>query len=304
MAVATTPLTLTQTPTFAEALALAQERNWVCYTGTTSATWSADKLRPSKAGVWVHGNSVAKIDAKRIGFDAGNVDALHSMLAVRCGALQSGLFVLDFDVHGKPGSTPGASLLETPQEIAGALLARARVDDTVMVRTPSTGLHAYYRLRPGTNYKKQTNCPLLGAKRVDVIGLGQALYFAGSSYDGLTYERVSGAEVKEVPDWLHALFVERGLLLDAHGAAKVLARSEAAKKGAVTKTVKRVAAERTVADDDEAPTGMTTPADAKRARNEDDANDHAPPATGARTEPGAAAVARMQRLLAASATSG
>ena len=245
MALITTPLTLTSTPTFAQALALAQKRNWVCYTGTTTATWSGDKLRPSKAGVPVHGASSAKVDAKRVSFDARNVDPRHAMLAVRCGALQSGLFALDFDVHGKLGSTPGAPVLETPEENAGALLARVRADDTVMVRTPSTGLHALYTLRPGTNYRKQTNCPLLGAKRVDVIGYGQSLYFAGSSYDGRTYEHLSGTVVKEVPDWLHALLVERGLLLDEAGLAKVESRSAVAKKGAATKAAKSVAAEST-----------------------------------------------------------
>ncbi|GAA4978266.1 hypothetical protein GCM10023205_52760 [Yinghuangia aomiensis] len=169
-----------------------------------------------------HGFYAATLDEERIRRWWGSNP--NYGVGVACGP--AGLVVIDIDAHttrlaDRDRLLPGIAIPDTI-DLTGlesgfhtiAVLAAlheepspADDDTTLRVRTPSGGLHVWYRTRPGHRMLSSTGA---GKKRalawqVDVRGLGGYIVTPGTVTAGGTYAVQDGARVPRLlPTWLSA----------------------------------------------------------------------------------------------------
>lgn len=115
-------------------------------------------------------------------------------MGIVTGAASGGLLVLDVD--NKNGKDGMASLLK---------LTRGEEPDTLKVRTPSGGVHYYFR----TDQTVRNAAGFL--KGLDIRGDGGYIVAPPSIIDGVEYVWLSDpdAEIAAVPDWLHQAIADR-----------------------------------------------------------------------------------------------
>jgi Bifunctional DNA primase/polymerase, N-terminal len=191
-----------------------------------------------RQGRWCHGFLAATLDEDLIaswwaatpGFGVG----------VACGP--AGLVVIDIDAHPTP--VPGRDRLLPGIDIDGrvdltglasgydtmALLAALRgeptpADDeaTLRVRTPSGGLHVWYRAAPGETYASSTGSGTSRALawQVDVRAGGGYIIAPGTrTKDGLYIALGECREPAPLPPWLRRELVRTGHLIAAKPAAR------------------------------------------------------------------------------------
>ncbi|MGW3585530.1 bifunctional DNA primase/polymerase [Streptomyces rubiginosohelvolus] len=172
------------------------------------------------AGRWCHGFRAATLDVGRIEQWWGAHPGLG--VGVSCGP--AGLVIIDIDAHerhppGRDRLLPGIPIpdavdltgLATGFHTIGLLAALrgatspADDDTTLRVRTPSGGLHVWYRARPGHQWQCSTGS---GAGRalawqVDVRAYGGYIVAPGTPTRAGTYEPVGSVrEPALLPDWL------------------------------------------------------------------------------------------------------
>ncbi|MFE3932000.1 bifunctional DNA primase/polymerase [Streptomyces albogriseolus] len=177
------------------------------------------------AGRWCHGFHAATLDADRIeqwwgaGPDAGSGPQLG--VGVACGP--AGLVVIDIDAHARhlpqrDRLLPGVRIDESVDlrglangfHTIGVLAAlRGRTspaddDTTLRVRTPSGGLHVWYRARPGHRWQCSTGSGGRAlAWQVDVRAHGGYIVAPGTVTEAGTYECVGAVrEPAVLPGWL------------------------------------------------------------------------------------------------------
>lgn len=146
-----------------------------------------------------------KGDARVMPSEAREWVAQGYNLGVRCDR-QSGVWVADVDVD--------VHTFE-PSEGWKALIAEHGVPDTYTVRTPSGGLHYYFRLPSEVEIKNDQGKVI--AEGVDIRGTGGYVVAAGcyASYDkhGVhfegTYDVINESPVAETPAWLIERMVQR-----------------------------------------------------------------------------------------------
>jgi hypothetical protein len=171
------------------------------------------------AGRWCHGFHAATLDSARIEqwWGAGS----HLGVGIACGP--AGLVVLDIDAHDcrlpqrdrlLPGVRIDASVdltgLSNGFHTLGVLAAlRGRVspaddDTTLRVRTPSGGLHVWYRAHRGHRWQCSTGSGGRAlAWQVDVRAHGGYIVAPGTVTEAGTYEPVGGVrEPALLPAWL------------------------------------------------------------------------------------------------------
>lgn len=121
-------------------------------------------------------------------------------IGIACGP--SGLLVIDCDMPGHGGANLRAgerALGTTGEEALHALAERAgeRLPETYTVRTPSGGMHYYFRLPEGYRNTTKNLHPLIDTR----AGGGQVVA-AGSITPSGAYELVDDSEPAELPGWL------------------------------------------------------------------------------------------------------
>ncbi|RPF24734.1 bifunctional DNA primase/polymerase [Streptomyces sp. TLI_185] len=185
------------------------------------------------AGRWCHGFHAATLDFARIeqwwgahpGFGVG----------VACGP--AGLLVVDIDAHerqlpGRDRLLPGIGIsdgIDLTGLVSGfhtiAVLAALRgvpspADDetTLRVRTPSGGLHVWYRAHTGHRWQCSTGSGGRAlAWQVDIRAHGGYIVAPGTVTDAGVYEAVGSArEPAPLPDWLARELERTGHLPPAH----------------------------------------------------------------------------------------
>ncbi|AKJ15887.1 DNA primase (plasmid) [Streptomyces incarnatus] len=183
-----------------------------------------------------HGFHAATTDQERIDTWWGRSPAAG--VGVACGP--AGLVVLDVDAHPAPVPDrsrllPGIPIHETV-DLAGlasgfdtlALLAAfrgqpdpARDEDTLRVRTPSGGLHIWYRVpEPGTRFRCSTgsSAKVALAWQVDVRAHGGYIVAPTTRTAQGTYEVQGPARTPApLPAWLHTELVRTGHLVTLAG---------------------------------------------------------------------------------------
>lgn len=201
------------------------------------------------AGRACHGFHAATTDQKRI--DAWWGQSPSSGVGVACGP--AGLVAIDVDAHpaavpDRSRLLPGIPIHETV-DLAGlasgfdtlALLAAfrgqpdpARDEGTLRVRTPSGGLHVWYRVtEPGTRFRCSTgSSPRVAlAWQVDVRAHGGYIIAPATRIAQGTYEVEGPVRTPApLPPWLHAELVRTGHLI-APPAPRRPARSGGAVRG-------------------------------------------------------------------------
>lgn len=171
------------------------------------------------AGRWCHGFHAATLDSARIEqwWGAGS----HLGVGIACGP--AGLVVLDIDAHDcrlpqRDRLLPGVRIdarvdltgLSNGFHTLGVLAAlRGRVspaddDTTLRVRTPSGGLHVWYRAHRGHRWQCSTGSGGRAlAWQVDVRAHGGYIVAPGTVTEAGTYEPVGGVrEPALLPAWL------------------------------------------------------------------------------------------------------
>ncbi|MBM7170165.1 bifunctional DNA primase/polymerase [Streptomyces sp. G44] len=191
-----------------------------------------------REGRWCHGFRAATLDPGRIGrwWGPGGRDRMG--VGVSCGP--AGLVVIDVDAH--PQSLPARSRLLPGIPIADSVdlgglangfhtlgvlaalrgAAHPALDaGTLRVRTPSGGLHVWYRAHPGHRWKSSTgsgNGPAL-AWQVDIRAHGGYIVAPGTTTPHGGYAPLGGArEPALLPDWLAAELHRTGHLAPARQA--------------------------------------------------------------------------------------
>lgn len=110
----------------------------------------------------------------------------HANAGVHCAP--SGLYVVDVDCGGE----------KVGGESWDALVLEHGHVETLTVRTPSGGLHFYYRMPEGDVL---TNTSGKLGQHIDTRGNGYVVA-PGSVVNGVTYEIVSDVEIAELPEWI------------------------------------------------------------------------------------------------------
>ncbi|WP_210594155.1 bifunctional DNA primase/polymerase [Streptomyces sp. GESEQ-35] len=185
------------------------------------------------AGRWCHGFRAATLDFARIGQWWGANPGFG--VGIACGP--AGLVVVDVDAHARslPGRDrllPGIQIAETV-DLTGlangfhtlGVLAALRgatnpADDasTLRVRTPSGGLHVWYRTR---GHRWQSSVGSAGGRalawQVDVRAHGGYIVAPGTVTEAGAYEPLDGVrEPAPLPDWLARELERTGHLPPAH----------------------------------------------------------------------------------------
>ncbi|MET8752000.1 bifunctional DNA primase/polymerase [Streptomyces sp. NPDC004667] len=187
----------------------------------------------TEAGKWCHGFHAATTDSARLG--AWWAEQPSFGVGVSCGP--AGLVVLDVDAHSvevpeRDRLLPGIAIhqgVNLDGLASGfdtlALLAAYRgrpnpVQDesTLRVRTPSGGLHIWYRVDgPGARYRSSTgSSPKVAlAWQVDVRAVGGYIVAPATRTPAGTYEPVGPARLPApLPDWLAAELTRTGHVVD------------------------------------------------------------------------------------------
>ncbi|MFJ6700863.1 bifunctional DNA primase/polymerase [Streptomyces sp. NPDC091272] len=186
------------------------------------------------AGRWCHGFHAATLDPARIEQWWGSTPGLGT--GVACGP--AGLVVIDIDAHpqqlpNRDRLLPGISI-SADVDLAGlangfhtlAVLAALRgttspADDTatLRVRTPSGGLHVWYRARRSHHWRCSTGSGpgRALAWQVDVRAHGGYIVAPGTTTRAGAYTPVGGVrEPALLPDWLARELERTGHLATAH----------------------------------------------------------------------------------------
>ncbi|WP_370102312.1 bifunctional DNA primase/polymerase [Streptacidiphilus sp. MAP12-20] len=190
-----------------------------------------------REGRWCHGFHAATLDRDVIERWWGGNPAFG--VGVACGP--AGLVVIDIDAHQQPlpertrvlpgiaigdgvdltGLASGFHSLAVLAALRGAL-DPAEDSATLRVRTPSGGMHVWYRTRPGQHWLCSTGS---GSGRalawqVDVRAHGGYIIAPGTSTRAGTYTPVGPSrEPALLPDWLVGELERTGHLVAAHQAA-------------------------------------------------------------------------------------
>ncbi|MFD7026587.1 bifunctional DNA primase/polymerase [Streptomyces sp. NPDC059917] len=185
------------------------------------------------AGRWCHGFHAATTDAARLAVWWGEGSAFG--VGVSCGP--GGLVVLDVDAHGTeiPGRERLLPGIGIPPEVnltglaSGfdtlALLAAyrgrqdpAKDETTLRVRTPSGGMHIWYRTTgPGVGYRSSTgSSPKVAlAWQVDVRAAGGYIVAPATRTRAGRYEPVGPARTPaRLPGWLAAELARTGHVVE------------------------------------------------------------------------------------------
>ncbi|MEV8320926.1 bifunctional DNA primase/polymerase [Streptomyces sp. NPDC059900] len=191
------------------------------------------------AGRWCHGFRAATLDTGRIERWWGTGEGRSPGVGVACGP--AGLVVVDIDAHAQPlpdrsRLLPGIAIAEgidltgladgfhTLGVLAALRGAESPAADTatLRVRTPSGGLHVWYRAHPGHRWQSSTGS---GSGRalawqVDIRAHGGYIVAPGTPTPDGTYTPVGAArEPALLPDWLAAELERTGHLAPARGTA-------------------------------------------------------------------------------------
>ena len=189
-------------------------------------------------GRWCHGFRAATLDAGRIESWWGTGAGGSLGVGVACGP--AGLVVIDIDAHAQPlpdrtRLLPGILIGEgidltgladgfhTLGVLAALRGARSPAMDaaTLRVRTPSGGLHVWYRARPGHFWQSSTGSSPSRALawQVDIRAHGGYIVAPGTRTTAGTYTPVGPArEPALLPDWLAAEMERTGHLAPARRA--------------------------------------------------------------------------------------
>ncbi|MDH6544822.1 bifunctional DNA primase/polymerase [Streptomyces sp. SPB4] len=191
------------------------------------------------AGKWCHGFHAATTDSTRL--SAWWAEQAAFGVGVSCGP--AGLVVLDVDAHSaevpeRDRLLPGIAIhqgvnldgLASGFDTLALLAAyRGRPDpaqdeSTLRVRTPSGGLHIWYRVtEPGMRYRSSTgSSPKVAlAWQVDVRAVGGYIVAPATRTPAGTYDAVGAARLPApLPDWLAAELTRTGHLVDGDGPAR------------------------------------------------------------------------------------
>ncbi|MGW2236723.1 bifunctional DNA primase/polymerase [Streptomyces sp. NPDC001759] len=171
------------------------------------------------AGRWCHGFHAATLDSTRIRQWWGANPGLG--VGISCGP--AGVVVVDIDAHerqlpGRESLLPGVRIadgidltgLANGFHTLGVLAALrgqaspADDDTTLRVRTPSGGLHVWYRARPGHRWQCSTGSGGRAlAWQVDIRAHGGYIVAPGTVTEAGVYEAVGAVrEPAPLPDWL------------------------------------------------------------------------------------------------------
>ncbi|MEU0603152.1 bifunctional DNA primase/polymerase [Streptomyces sp. NPDC006393] len=185
------------------------------------------------AGRWCHGFHAATLDYARIEQWWGGAPRLG--VGIACGP--AGLVVLDIDAHERllpqrdrllPGIRIAASVdltgladgFHTIGVLAALRGAVSPADDetTLRVRTPSGGLHVWYRDRPGHRWQCSTGSGARAlAWQVDVRAHGGYIVAPGTVTEAGAYEPMGDVrEPAPLPGWLARELERTGHLPPAH----------------------------------------------------------------------------------------
>lgn len=195
-------------------------------------------------GRWCHGFRAATLDADRIdrwwGTGVGTGTGTGNALGVGVSCGPAGLVVIDVDAHAQ--SLPDRSRLLPGIPIAdsvdltglangfhtlGVLAALrgaphpAMDDGTLRVRTPSGGLHVWYRTHPGHRWHSSTGSSggRALAWQVDIRAHGGYIVAPGTRIQNGSYAPLGAArEPALLPDWLAAELERTGHLAPARQA--------------------------------------------------------------------------------------
>lgn len=192
-----------------------KEADTLCYTAYPSPFFDESKKRVSKGGVRTE--KIAKLPGT---WDDSVMRDDAPCYMMRCGAKPegSGFLVLDVDVHGSEKA-----------EVEFMKLHNFLVNTTgCVVRTPSGGLHYYYKIPEGMNWGVERKCESimcrgteydttrLGEGRLDILATGIGVLLPGSTYRynnrDYVYEYFKGqslADAWPVPECLIKTFNER-----------------------------------------------------------------------------------------------
>ncbi|GLV88232.1 hypothetical protein Slala03_79210 [Streptomyces lavendulae subsp. lavendulae] len=191
------------------------------------------------AGKWCHGFHAATTDSARL--SAWWAEQASFGVGVSCGP--AGLVVLDVDAHSaevpeRDRLLPGIAIHQSVNldGLASgfdtlALLAAyrsepnpAQDESTLRVRTPSGGLHIWYRVtEPGARYRSSTgSSPKVAlAWQVDVRAVGGYIVAPATRTPAGTYDPVGPARLPApLPDWLAAELTRTGHLVGGDGTAR------------------------------------------------------------------------------------
>jgi hypothetical protein len=194
-----------------------------------------ESCRCLRDGRWCHGLWAATLDPARIERWWGAHDARG--VGVSCGP--AGLVVIDIDTHAQPlpdrgRLLPGIAIAEgidltglangfhTLGVLAALRGARDPAADTatLRVRTPSGGLHVWYRAHPGHRWQSSTGSGRGRALawQVDIRAYGGYIVAPGVRTPNGTYRPLGAArEPALLPDWLAVELERTGHLAPAHG---------------------------------------------------------------------------------------
>ncbi|MFI6093663.1 bifunctional DNA primase/polymerase [Streptomyces sp. NPDC051218] len=189
----------------------------------------------AREGRWCHGFRAATLDQGRIDSWWGSGAGAGLGVGVSCGP--AGLVVIDVDAHAqelpeRARLLPGIPIAETV-DLTGlasgfhtlALLAALRGrpnpvhdDSTLRVRTPSGGLHLWYRAHPGHRWQCSagSSSGRALAWQVDVRAHGGYIVAPGTRTPQGSYTPVGATrEPALLPDWLAAELERTGHLAPA-----------------------------------------------------------------------------------------
>lgn len=186
------------------------------------------------AGRWCHGFRAATTDFARIGLWWGANPGFG--VGVACGP--AGLVVIDVDAHARPlpdrdRLLPGISIAEnvdltglasgfhTIGVLAALRGAPSPVEDetTLRVRTPSGGLHVWYRAHRGHRWQSSagSGSGRALAWQVDIRAHGGYIVAPGTVTEAGVYEPVGGVrEPAPLPNWLVRELERTGHLLPTY----------------------------------------------------------------------------------------
>ena len=198
-----------------------KNENIMCYSAFPKPFFDEAKERVSKGDV-----QTAKIAGKAGGWDDALIQG-GSMYMMRCGQKPagSGFLVLDIDVHGT----------EMAEKEFFRLHTALRDTTGCIIRTPSGGLHYYYRIPEGMDWGVERKCESItiggteydtsraGEGRLDILSTGIGVILPGSTYTfdkkDYVYEYFKGtslADASPVPAYLIQTFNNRpGMTLKA-----------------------------------------------------------------------------------------
>lgn len=151
---------------------------------------------PAVARDWEHAATTSLLRLRQLAPNPG------ANYGVACGP--SNLVVIDLDVAKDPrelaegGPTEGWQVL---RELAAA--HGAQLPETFTVRTPSGGLHLYFR--PPVDGPAPRNTVRRLGPLIDTRGVGGYVVAPGSRVDGVEYRILDDAPIAVLPEWISAL---------------------------------------------------------------------------------------------------